>query len=242
MVPLIVGGMAAQAAGSIFSGVFGASASKKQAAAIRYAADKASATAIEMDEKARKDVAPFRQMGVEAGKDLGSLLRGDRNMDDVLQSSSLFKFESEIGSRNINRELSARGLHGSGAGLETLARFNNQLVAEEGQRHWERLFNTTQLGANAASHMASNTSATGRSVSNMQAQTGMNAAGAEGDALRSIGSIGSGIAGAVGSGINTYAQYKMYEPLLTRMGGGGGGRQFDPLYDASDSSSLATFG
>ncbi len=214
---MIGGSMAIGAAGSIFSGMFGASASKQQASAIRYAADKAAETAITMDNKAREDVAPFRQMGLDAGKTMMSLLTGDENLDKILKESSLFKFESDLGSRNINRELSARGLYGSGAGLETLAKFNNQLVAEEGTRFFDRLSGVTTMGANAATRMATNTSQTGQAVSNMQAQTGMAAAQSIGDAGRSIASIGTGLASSISGGVNTYAQYQMYKPLLDRM-------------------------
>jgi hypothetical protein len=214
-----IGGSAAIGAGSsIFSGIMGSKGAKAQAREIRYSADKAAETALTLDNRARKDVAPFRDYGVKAGDTLMKFLTGDKELDDILKESSLFKFESELGSRNINRELSARGLYGSGAGLETLARFNNQLVAEEGSRYFDKLFNVASLGANASSHMASNTSATGRSVSNMQAQTGMAAAGAEGDAYRSIGSIGTGVGGAVAGGVNSYAQYQMYKPIIDRFG------------------------
>ena len=116
--PIITAGVIGAGAGiggSIFSGIMGASGAKKQAEAIRYAADKASATALEFNTRARGDLKPFREFGEEAGKTLSSLLSGKGNLDDILKESSLFKFQSEVGTRGINRELSARGLYGSRA-------------------------------------------------------------------------------------------------------------------------------
>lgn len=208
--------------GSIFSGIMGSSAAKKQASAIRDAAEIARKTALEMDEKARADVAPFRQFGVDAGNQLSDVLSGKKKLDDATMGSSLFSWQQAEGERSLNRQLSSRGLYGSGAGLEALARFNAQLVGEEGARYYDRLFNMTSLGANAAGRMATNTSNTGNNIMNMQAQTGMAAAGADGDAIRSIASIGPGVAGAVQGGVNSYAQYSMYKPFMDRLAGGSG--------------------
>jgi hypothetical protein len=217
----------ASAGGNIFSSLFGSDASEEQAEAIRYAADKASQTALDLDEKARGDVAPFRTMGVDAGKIMMDILSGNRSMDDFLKASSLFRFQSDIGSRDINRQLRARGLYGSGAGVEALTRFENQLVAEEGARTFDRLFNVTGLGSNAAARMATNTVSTGQSVANLQVQAGMNEAQARGDAIRSIGNIGPGIAQPFADTVGNLANYNLYKPILDKLamtGGGGGGR------------------
>jgi len=218
-----VAGGAIAAGGSIFSGVMGAAASQKQAGAIRYSADKAAETALLLDEKARADLSPFRSLGIESGTIMSEILSGRRNLDDALGDSSLFKWQQSEGERALNRQLTARGLYGSGAGLETLARFNNQLVAEEGTRYWDRLANTTAMGSNAAARMATGTSSTGQSISNMQAQTGMAAAGAIGDAGRSLAGIGTGVANAAMGGLGTWANYQMYQPILSRMAGGSSG-------------------
>jgi hypothetical protein len=209
MTMLAVAG-AAQAGGSIFSGIMGSSASKKQAEAIKYAADQARKTALELDDKARADVAPFRQYGIDAGDRLSGILKGDVNLDDAMMGGSLFRWEQAEGERSLNRQLSARGLYGSGAGLETLARFNAQLVGEESMRHWDRLFNMTTLGGNAASHMTTNTSATGRSLADLTMKAGVAEAESRGDSLRSLGSIGPALGKTVAGGSGDYLQL----PLL----------------------------
>lgn len=217
----ILAGSAIGAGGNIFSSIFGAGAAKQQANAIKEAAETASRTALELDNRARADVAPFRQLGLDASDIVSRIMKGEINLDEALGSSSIFKWQQSEGERAINRELSARGLYGSGAGLETLARFNNQLVAEEGSRYWDRLFNTTTLGANASARMATNTTSIGANVANLQAQAGIARAGAIGDAGRSIASIGPGVAGPVMGGISSMVQYDLYRPLIDRMSGGG---------------------
>lgn len=215
----IIGGAAIGAGGNIFSSIFGSSAAKQQAEAIKYAANKAADTTLELNARAREDVAPFRQFGIKAGNTLADMLFGGKNMDDFLKASSLFKFQEDLGSRNLNRELKARGLYGSGSGLEALARFENQLVAEEGARTYDRLANLTTMGANVASGMASGTTQAGISAGNQILQGGIQQGAALVDAGRSIAQIGPGIAGSIRGGIGDYLSYQMYKPIMDRMAG-----------------------
>lgn len=216
---MVAGG--AQVAGNIFSSLFGSSASKRQAEAIRYAAELARKTALELNDRAREDVAPFRGFGVRAGNSLMDLLLGGQSVDDVLKESSLFRFESDLGRRDINRELAARGLYGSGRGLETLARFENELVAREGQRTFDRLFDLTQLGSNAAANMAQATTSTGNTLAQTISQAGV----AEGNARAGIdlarANLFSGIGNTVAGGINSLVQYGLYQPVLNKFAGVG---------------------
>jgi len=224
-VALAIGGSAvAGLGGSVLSGLFGASASSKQASAIRYSADRGAEVVEKMNAQARADLKPFREMGVDAGKQLmRMLLGGGEEMNAVTMASPLFKFQSELGMRNINRDLAAKGLFGSGAGLETLARFNNQLVGEEADRLFGRLFNVTSLGENAAAKTASGNIATGQSIANIEQGAGQGIAGAIGNQYRAISSsIGSGV-DAIRGGVNDFVGYQMYQPLLQRLAGSGGG-------------------
>lgn len=214
----ILGGGALAAAGNIFSGIFGAAGAKQQAAAIQYAADKAAETALTMNQRAREDVAPFRQYGITAGDTLMGMLTGGKDVSDTLQESDLYQFQSTLGMRDINRQLAARGMSNSGAGLETLQRFTNQLVAEEGQRFYDRLFGVTQLGANSAAQMGSMTNQTGQNVAQIQSQMGLAKAGAIGQEYQAYGNMVGGTLSGFG---NTLAQYPMYQAsigMLNQMG------------------------
>lgn len=232
----LVGGGAMKMGGTIFGGLFGSSAEKKRAAAIEAAGRQGVAdiqAAIKGGvaegnaklDMARGDLSPFRDMGVEAGTTLADLLMGRRTSAEMLKASDLFNFQSELGTRNINRQLAARGLYGSGEGIESLARFNAQLVGEEGQRLVDRLFSLTGLGANSAGNMADLTNRTGLSLADMIFKGGtaaahlrydsaVGAAGARSNATRTLGNMGQGLFDQVGEGLMQYGGYQMYKPQI----------------------------
>jgi hypothetical protein len=214
----IIGGAAIGAGGSIFGSIFGANAQMKS---MKYTADKAQETAYELDARQRRDLSPFRKYGIKAGDTLMNMLLNPDSGPDTLKSSGLFKFQQQQGERDISRLLAARGLQGSGAGLETLQRFTNQLQAEEGNRFYERLYNLTALGENAAARMASNTVQTGNQLIGAQTQLGVAQAGVQGQMYNQIGNTLQGIGRDV-------AQFPMYQASMRYMnslsGGGGGGQ------------------
>lgn len=230
----VVAGVAgAGAISSIAGGVLGASGASKAAAQQGRAAEIARATALELDNRARADMAPFRDLGITAGNQLEQIIAGNANLDDLFKGSSLYDWQSEMGTRNINRQLKARGQYNSGAGLETLAMFEKGLVAEEGAKWWDKLFNTTALGSNAAARMATGTSQTGNNLASLATQTGM----AQGQAIQNqYNALAGGVQGVAGAA-GQYAQYKMYQPFLDKLSGGGSGtptRAPDTLFDAVD--------
>ena len=235
---MMLGGGAMNMGGSLFGGLFGSGAEKKRAAAIREAGMQGSqdilrsatdANKIAEDKLgvARGDLSAFRGYGVQAGDTLMNMLMGGDQMS-TLMASPLFNFQSELGSRNINRELAARGLYGSGAGLETLARFNNQLVAEEGQRFTDRLFNLTQLGQGAATSMADMTNRTGTFMAGTRYQGGLDAANmrynstvgaaqAQSNATQMLGQMGQSMFNQAGQGLMQYGNYQLQKPMLDSM-------------------------
>lgn len=211
---MIAGSAAASLGGSIFSGLMGSSGASKQAAAIRYAADKASDTALTLNTRARGDLQPFRDLGVKTGGMLSDLFSGKSSLDDLFKSSSLYQFESEQGTRTLNKQLAARGQFGSGAGLESLALFDKSLVAQEGDSYFNKLFGTTQLGESAAAGQANNTTMTGNTVAGIQAQAGVNRGQAIANGYNSIGAgVGGGL-DAIGGGLQNYVQYGLYKPFF----------------------------
>ena len=186
--------------GSIFSSVLGAAGASKSASAIRYASDKASNTALELNTRSRADLQPFRDLGVKSSGMISDLFSGKSKIDDLYKGSSLYQYQSELGTRALDRQLSARGMSGSGAGLESLALFDKSLVAEEGNRYFDKLFNTTTLGANAAAQQASNTTATGNTVAGVQAQAGVGIGQAYQNQYNAYAGGVQGVAGAVRGG------------------------------------------
>jgi len=214
----LVGAAAVGAAGSIFGGMMSSKGAGESAAAIRYAADQASATMLKLNNRAREDTAPYRQVGAQALRTYSNLLNGTtQDVIDAVHESPLYQFQNELGARNINRQLASRGLFGSGAGLETLAMFNKGLVGEEGERIMSRYFNLATMGSNAATGTATMTNQAGIAAGNVQGQLGV----AQGGAIQAqYNALGQGIGGAfnaVGNGITNYAQYQMYQPMMDNM-------------------------
>lgn len=208
------GGIAA--GGGILSSIFGAQAQMK---ASKYTADKMQETAYALDARQRADLSPFRQYGITAGNTLMSMLSGEADPSAVLKTSALYKFQSDLGQRDITRALAARGLNYSGAGMETLQRFTNQLVGEEGERFYNRLFNLTTLGENAAARMGTNTVALGGQLMSGQGQLGMQQANIQGQLYGNIGSTLQGI----GRDIMQYPAYKAGVNYMNSMSGGNSG-------------------
>jgi hypothetical protein len=224
---IAIGGSAvAGAGGSIFSRLMGASGAEKSAEAIRYAADVGSKTALELNTRSRADLAPFRALGAQSGQMISDIYSGKANLDQLFKSSSLYQFESDYGTRALNRQLAARGQYNSGAGLESLALFDKSLVAEQGNDYFNKLMGTTNLGENAAAQTASNATATGNTVAGIQAGAGRDIGAAYQTQYNAYGAAGAGVASAVNTGVNNWTNYSLYNPVLqnlAKMYGGGAG-------------------
>ena len=220
MPAFVLGGATAlQAGSSIFSGIMGKSAAKKQAEAIRIAQEKAKGAVEKYNDKAAGELRSFRERGDTAGGLLADLLTGKVDPDSVIKASSLFKFQEQEGSKAINRELKARGLYGSGAGLESLRKFENQLVGEEGQRQYDRLFQLSEQGRMAGSQIAGLDSTAGATMADILMKGGVaqSNAIAAGDQAFTQGVTGA--MNAVGEGGMQYMNYEMLKPILAKMGG-----------------------
>ncbi len=216
---MMAGSAALQIGGSVFSGIMGKSAAKKQAEAIQHAQNKAASTATQYNDRAQGWLRSFRERGDTAGQSIQDIMSGKMNLDDMVQSSSLFKFQQQEGERGINRQLRARGLYGSGAGLETLSRFESQLVGEEGERTMSRLFQLNNSGQQAANQLANNEMTTGRSLADIALNGGMAKANAGYAGDMSIAGMGKSMFDAAAGGLNSGLQYKMYKPYLDKMAG-----------------------
>lgn len=222
---MMAGGTALQAGGSIFSGIMGKKAATKQADAIKAGMNEAAKNVRAYGENANAKLEPWRTRGNEAGGTLSDLLAGRLDPNAVLKASSLFKFQEQEGSIGINRELKARGLYGSGAGLESLRKFENQLVGEEGQRQYDRLFQLSEQGRGTATTMASNDMNTGNALANINMQGGLQYGQAQAAGTNALAQGYGGAINAVAGGGMQYMNYKMLEPILSRLGGSKGSDQ-----------------
>lgn len=243
-----VGGAAAVGAGSsIFGSMMSSSGAKRSAEAIRYEADQARKTALELNDRSRKDLQPFRDLGAQTADTLGGVLSGQQNISDVYKASSLYDFQSELGTRALDRQLSARGMSGSGAGLESLALFDKSLVAEEGNRYFDKLFSTTQLGANAAAQQASNTTSTGNTLAQLGVQSGIAQGGAIANQYNAYAQGIQGVGQAVRGGVGDYMSMKYIDRMFPNKSGpnesgqSGFGDGLNRYTEAQQAESLGTF-
>lgn len=221
MIPLLLaGGAAASIGGSIFSGIMGKSAAKKQEEMLRQAQAKAEGVTREFSDRSAGWLRSFRDRGDTAQTSLQDILSGKMNIDDMVGQSSLFKFQREEGTRNINRQLRARGLYGSGAGLETLAKFETQLTGQEGRSYMEDLFRLSEQGLRAGSQLAQQDISTGNTLADLAMRGGMAQANSRYQGDMSIAGLGKDIGNAIAGGVTGYAQYNMMEPFLKKMAGG----------------------
>lgn len=209
-----IGGSAIIGAGaSIFGASQAAKGAGKQADAMRYAADLAAKTSLQMDENARADLSPFRELGIQSGNTLSDVMSGKANLTDLFKESSLYQFESEMGTRAIDRQLKARGAYNSGAGLETLALFDKSLAASEGNAWWDKLYNTTVLGESAAAKMAAGSVQTGNTLAGLQVQAGANIGQAYANQGNAYAAGAQGAGNAFQDGLNNFVNYNINQPL-----------------------------
>jgi hypothetical protein len=220
-VGLAIGAGAAVGAGaSIFGSLMGANAAAKSAKAIEEAARTGRQTALELNAQSRKDLQPFRDLGVQSGQMLSDIYSGKANLDQLFKSSSLYQFESDYGTRALNRQLSARGQFGSGAGLESLALFDKSLVAEQGNDYFNKLMSTTNLGENAAAQQGQNNVQTASTVGNIQTQAGAGIGQAFQNQGNAYAAGGQGVSNAINQGVSGYVNYSLYNPILQRLAQG----------------------
>ncbi len=130
-----------------------------------------------------------------------------------LQASSLYKFQADIGTEQINKQLAARGQFNSGTGLRTLEQFIRGLGAEETQRQTDRLFSlyTTGAqaggaGANLLSGFAGPIAGTYNQLGQAQAQAALGSASATQGILQGVNNAVTGTAG----GLMSYNLFKEY--------------------------------
>lgn len=130
-----------------------------------------------------------------------------------LQASSLYKFQADIGTEQINKQLAARGQFNSGTGLRTLEQFIRGLGAEETQRQTDRLFSLYNTGANAGNAAANLLSGfavpiagTFNQIGQAQAQAALGSAQATQGILQGVNNAVTGTAG----GLMNYNLFKEY--------------------------------
>lgn len=212
---LIGGGLSA------VSGIMGA---KAQKSASKEMADALALQALmqkQIYEQTREDLAPFRDVAGEALEFLPGAA-GDTE-------SPLYQFRLAEQMKQLNAALSARGLYGSGAGLELIGQETRTMTAEEAEARWRRNMELANLGFGGASQTAQAGQAYGSQIAQPVSQIGQ-----AGQNLSNLyGGTAAGLNQALQGGLqNQYFQNYLTQiqpsPYTTGTYGSGGGAQIAP--------------
>jgi len=212
-------GLSAGAALAIGAGVSGATAlggSLLQANAASSAADKANKTQRDALAQARSDVAPWTTAGGAAltGVQDASGLNGQPGYDAAMagfHTSPGYQFALDQGLRAVDAGAAASGMLRSGATLKAEQTFGTGLADKEFTDYYNRLFDLSKLGEDAAGGSAKLTADAAKGI----AQTDLS----EGSALSSIyGNAAKGVGDAAGS----YMNNSLYQSRTNALMGGGG--------------------
>lgn len=238
MLPLLIGGAAALGVGSsIFSGIMGSKGEKARANSIAQWSNQAGRElrdtqgmlynqAYDWAGMAGGTLDPWIERGTSAADTFMGLLQGGGGgVTAYLQNSPAYKFRQEEGNRALNRQLAARGLYNSGAGLETLARFQAQLEGEESDKIFSRLAGLINVGASASNNKAGiqanlgnalmgGTASLGNMIGQVYANAGAGIGGAQANRYNAIGGIATGVTNALTGGIQNYMMLPFFQSAV----------------------------
>lgn len=176
-------GLAGGVLGGLVQGDASRHAANTQADTSRYVANLMN----EQFQQTRGDLAPFRTAGANALTDL-SALSGVGNQGGfgpqqmaALTSNPAYQFNLAQGQQAIDKAAAARGTFFAPQTLQDIGKFSQGLASQEYGNIWNRLFNISGMGENAAAQTGT---------------FGANAANAQGQAL--MGGANANAAGIMG--------------------------------------------
>ncbi|WP_297505653.1 hypothetical protein [Ferrovum sp.] len=183
---------------------------------------------------------PYANLGSQSASQLQNLLTGagNGNAMQALQNMPGYQFQLQQGLESTQNGFAAKGLGSSGAAMKGAANYVNGLTASNLSNFYNMLMGGTQVGANAASVQAQNTSNLTTAGANALMGGSTNAAslGMAGAAASAAGQVGA--ANALGSGIanaaNGYGQYTLMNNMLTNPGMYAAG-----MYDSAQAANQA---
>jgi len=198
------------------SAVAGLAGSYMQSQAVGDAADKANSAQMRGLEQSRADLAPWRDAGGAAIPAVQNAagLNGQPGYDAAMagfHTSPGYQFQLDQGLRAIDAGAASKGILNSGATLKAEQTFGTGLADKEFTDYYNRLFDLSKLGEDAAGGSAKLTADAAKGI----AQTDLS----EGSALSSIyGNAAKGVGDAAGS----YMNNSLYQSRTNALMGGGG--------------------
>jgi hypothetical protein len=189
---------------SVISGIFAANAaSDSQEATNKSNNDISNASLAQQKELYNDTIArekPFYDAGVTANSQLGKMVNGGYNM----QESPAAQYELQQGTKSLNRQLSARGLLGSGNASQRLAELSSGVAANDYNQQYSRLLDQVKIGTGASASAGAASNTLGNQIGQNSQQTQQNNTNS-GNARASLYSGMGGLSSsAVNTGINAY--------------------------------------
>lgn len=209
-------------AGQVVSGLMGADAAENAGSMQAGAADRASAQQRAMFDQTRSDLSPWMSygraanvtladlMGISGGGGagaIGSPLLRPFSMKDY-QESPNYQFNLEQGQKAIEKSAAARKMYYAPQTLQDIAKYSQGVASNEFQNSynnynnnmkniWDRLYQVSGSGQNAAANLGGFGAAAGNSIGNNIMS---------GSAAQAAGGVGAAnaMSGAVGGASNTY--------------------------------------
>jgi hypothetical protein len=187
-----VGGALAIGAG--VSAAAGIAGSVIQSKAASSAADKANATQQQGLAQSRADLAPWTTAGgaaIPAVQDAAGL-NGPEGYDAAMagfHTSPGYAWQLEQGLREIDAGAASKGILNSGATLKAEQRFGAGLADKEFTDYYNRLFDLSKLGENAAGGSASATADASKGIAQTDLSQGSATSSIYGNAAKGIGDI-----------------------------------------------------
>ncbi len=207
------------------SAIIGAGASIFGSMTQADSAKQAQQTLLQQQQSAQgqisKFLTPFTDFGQSFMPTLQSLLQPGPNQTDTLSKLPGFQFARDTGGQAVANVSSTRGLGGNAMAAEQ--EFGTGLAQQFWGDYVNKLLAGTQIGANAANTGVQANTGLAQSFAPAIAQTQIG----QGNA---IAGGATGVAGAVGGGVNNYLQMALLSKLAPGASGGQNGWQPIPLW------------
>jgi hypothetical protein len=180
------------AAGAVAAAGIGLAGSAMQSSATKSAQSSANAAQAAAEERARQDLLPYNTQGALATTDASNLL-GLNGPDAAtsamnnFQTSPGYQFSRDQGLRAVDAGAAASGLLRSGATLKAEQTFGTGLADQEFTNYYNRLYNLSNLGENAAAKTGANAVTTGSGIAQTDASAGQQMSSIYGNEAKSLG-------------------------------------------------------
>ena len=196
----------------------GLAGSAMQSSATKSAQSSANAAQQAALDQSRADLAPYNTQGALATTDASNLL-GLNGPDAAttamgnFQQSPGYTWSLDQGLRAVDAGAAAKGMLRSGATLKAEQTFGTGLADQEFSNYYNRLYNLSNLGENAAAKTGANSVQTGQGIAGTDVSSGAQDASIYGNAAKGIG-----------SSVNTLFS----NPQFQSWAGGLGGSSYNP--------------